>query len=141
MDKLLEFAAHHWILVSALIAVIVLLISSSLKDVLAGTGSVSPLEATQLINHNNAVILDVREDKEFAEGHIVNAIHIPLASLNERLKELEKYKAKHLIINCRSGHRSSGACSTLKKAGFENVYNLKGGVLAWQSANLPLTKN
>jgi rhodanese-related sulfurtransferase len=140
MDKLLEFAAHHWILVSALVAVIVLLINSSLKDMLGGSGSVSPVEATQLINHSNAVMIDVREDKEFAEGHIINAIHIPLASLNDRLRELEKYKAKHLIVSCRSGSRSASACNTLRKAGFENVSNLKGGVLAWQSASLPLTK-
>jgi rhodanese-related sulfurtransferase len=140
MERLLEFTANHWVLVSAFVAIIILLLTSSLKDAFAGGQSVTPIEATQLINHENAVIVDVREDKEFVEGHIVNAIHIPLGALNDRLNELTRHKTKHVIVNCRSGHRSAMACKTLRKEGFENVSNLKGGVLAWQSANLPLTK-
>lgn len=141
MDRLLEFAANHWILTSVFVSIIILLVSSSLKDALGGSNAVTPAEAINLINHDNAVVVDVREDKEFAEGHIVNAIHIPLANLTDQLNKLSKYKNKTVIMNCRSGHRSAIACKTLMKEGFENVRNLKGGVLAWSSDNLPLTKN
>jgi rhodanese-related sulfurtransferase len=97
--------------------------------------------ATQMINQQNALVLDIRQDNEYVGGHIINATHIPLSHLKDRLGELEKHKNKPVIAVCRSGHRSSGACVTLKKAGFESVYNLSGGVLAWESANLPLTKS
>ena len=96
--------------------------------------------ATQLINRENAVILDVREDNEYRDGHIVNSVHIPLSYLKDRLKELEKYKGKPIIVGCRSGQRSSQACGVLKKQGYDAVYNLSGGIMAWKSDNLPLTK-
>lgn len=73
-------------------------------------------------------------------GHIINSVHIPLGTLNNRLNELEKYKSRPIIVGCRSGQRSAAACTTLKKQGFETVYNLSGGVMGWQNANLPLTK-
>lgn len=101
---------------------------------------VGTLEATQLINRNDAVIVDVREDSEFAQGHIPNAKHIPLRQLPSRLKELEKFKAKPIIVNCRSGNRSAKACGILNKHGFENVHNLAGGITAWAQAGLPLEK-
>ena len=140
MDRLLEFAANHWVLTSAFVSIIILIITSSLKDAMGMTNAVTPLEATNLINHDNAVVVDVREDKEFAEGHIVNAIHIPLGTLKDQISKLTKHKSKTIIVSCRSGHRSASACKTLTSEGFENVRNLKGGVLDWSSDNLPLTK-
>jgi rhodanese-related sulfurtransferase len=91
-----------------------------------------------MINHQDAVLIDVREDGEFAEGHILNAIHIPLGALSANLNRLEKYRNAPIIVGCRSGNRSAHACRLLKKKGFENVYNLHGGILAWQNANLPV---
>jgi len=140
MDRLLEFAANHWVLTSAFVSIIILIITSSLKDAMGASNAVTPLEATKLINHDNAVVVDVREDKEFAEGHIVNAVHMPLATLKDQTNKLAKYKSRAVIVSCRSGHRSAMACKTLTNEGFENVMNLKGGVLAWSSDNLPLTK-
>ena len=93
-----------------------------------------------MINHDDALVLDVRENKEYNEGHIINSLHIPLSNIKTRMNSLEKYKSKKVIIACRSGHRSGQACATLKKEGFENVFNLSGGVMAWESANLPLIK-
>lgn len=101
---------------------------------------VGTLEATQMINHKDAVILDVREDSEFAQGHLPNAKHIPLKQLTERLKELEKFRSKPVIVNCRTGARSARACSVLKKHGFEDVSNLAGGMNAWSQAGLPIEK-
>lgn len=106
----------------------------------SGIREVGTLEATQLINHKDAVIIDVREDKEFAAGHIAKAKHIPLGQLPQRLSELEKLKSKPIIVNCRSGARSASACGVLTKNGFTDVYNLKGGIGAWEQAGLPVVK-
>ena len=107
---------------------------------ISGVKEVETLEATQLINHRDAVILDVREDKEFVTGHLPNAKHIPLGQLVARLKDVEKFKKKPIVVNCRSGARSATACGILRKNGFEEVYNLKGGINAWQQANMPVEK-
>ena len=104
-----------------------------------GINQVNTLEATRLIN-DEALVLDVREDSEWAVGHIPDARHIPLGKLTTRMGELEKFKTRPIVVNCRSGHRSNRACALLKKAGFENVHNLSGGIIAWEQASLPITK-
>lgn len=105
-----------------------------------GRKQVGTLEAVQKINHEDAVILDVREPAETAQGHIARAKLIPLGQLSGRLNELEKFKAKPIIVACRSGNRSANACGILMKHGFSNVYNLAGGMNAWTQANLPVEK-
>ena len=140
MDKYIEFFSNHLVLSGAWMAVAGVLVYSFFSARLRGFNSINPAMATQLINRENAIILDVREDNEYREGHIVNSVHIPLSYLNDRLKELDKYKETPVIVGCRSGQRSSQACVTLKKLGFAAVYNLSGGVMAWKNDNLPLTK-
>ena len=105
---------------------------------LSGVEQADTLKATRLFN-DDALVLDVREDKEYAAGHIPKAKHIPLGQLSGRIQELEKFKGKPILVTCRSGHRSARACGMLKKAGFETVYNQAGGILAWERANLPVT--
>ena len=140
MDQLITFASHNTILVVAIVLVSLMLIHSLVGEKLRGYSSISPAESTRMINHDDAVVIDVRESNEYSEGHIINSLHIPLVSLKTRLKDIEKHKTKKVIIACRSGNRSSSACATLKKEGFEQVFNLGGGVMAWESANLPLVK-
>jgi rhodanese-related sulfurtransferase len=107
----------------------------------AGGSWVSTLEATQLINQKDAIILDVREPSEFAATHILNSRNIPLGELAARAeKELAKFRSRPVIVACASGSRSSSAVAILKKSGFENVYNLSGGVSAWRQAGLPTAK-
>lgn len=101
---------------------------------------VSPLEAVQLINRRDAVVIDVRDAAEYAAGHITNARHIPEAQLAERMKELEKFKARPLIVACRVGGRAASAASVLRKHGFGEVFALHGGIGAWQQASMPLEK-
>ena len=141
MSQYLTFAANHPFLVAAFIVVTFMLLMNIFGDRLRGFRSISPAIATQMINREDAVIVDVRENNEYQEGHIVNARHIPLMHFKDRMKELDKHKDKPIIISCRSGHRSGQACGMLKKAGFENVFNLSGGVMAWQNASLPLTRD
>lgn len=108
---------------------------------LTGTGvdSLTPAAATLLMNREDAIILDVRESSEWSSGHIAGSRHITLGQLEKRMSEIEKYKARPIIICCASGNRSSGACNKLKKAGFEKVFNLAGGLASWREANLPVT--
>lgn len=117
-----------------------LLVWNLLSDQISGIKPLLPQEVTLLINHENAIILDVREAKEYAEGHILNSVHIPLSTLSDKMARLEKYRNQPLIASCLSGSRSGNACRMLKKNGFEKVHNLKGGITAWQNANLPLIK-
>jgi len=106
---------------------------------ISGIKDVGMLEATQLINHQDAIVLDVREDSEYYAGHIPRSVHVPLGQLAKHA-ELEKYKTRPVIAICRSGMRSGRACSVLRKNGFEQVYNLAGGISAWERANMPMEK-
>ena len=104
-----------------------------------GGNGISPAEATLLVNREDAVVLDVREAGEWNGGHIPNAHHIALAQLDKRMVELEKFKGRPIVVYGASGGRSISAIAALKRAGFEKVFNLSGGVGAWTDANLPLT--
>jgi rhodanese-related sulfurtransferase len=101
---------------------------------------VSPLQATQLINREKGVILDVRSADEFASGHIREAKNIPLKELSTRVEELDKFKSRPLVIVCAKGLQSNKAASQLKKAGFASAYPLIGGIAEWQSQDLPVVK-
>ena len=140
MNQFLEFFNNHLLLNFSFFALLMYWILGEIKQRNSGVGSVSPTDATQLINHNNAIVIDVREDKEIEAGSIINSIHIPLPDLENQLKKIEKYKQKPVILACRSGHRSANACKTLRKHEFTQVHNLRGGIMAWQKDSLPLVK-
>jgi rhodanese-related sulfurtransferase len=140
MPQILQFVINHWDLFLALAIIVFMMFSGGLGSRLRGFKQVEPLAAVQLLNHDDSVMLDVREDSEYKDGHIIDTVHIPLGKLDQRMVELEKFREKPIIVSCRSGHRSSNACAKLRKHGFETVYNLKGGVMAWQNAGLPLQK-
>ncbi len=140
MDRLIEFVGNHPVLFLALAGVIGMLAWSFLQGSLQGFKTVGPVEATQLINHKDAVVLDLREESEVRDGVILNSIHIPLGQLKDNVGKLGKHKEKPMITLCRTGSRSNSACVTLVKNGFAEVYNLQGGITAWRNANLPLAK-
>ena len=135
--QLIEFLGNHWILFMAL-GVILGLLTYNL--IFGDKGSVDPIGATALINQKEAAVVDVRPAADFAKGHIINAVNVPMNGFKNQTAALAKYKDKPLIVTCRSGSQSQAACHVLRKAGFPEVYNLRGGVLAWQNANLPLTR-
>lgn len=140
MNQYIEFAGNHLFLTTAFFVLLGMLIYSFFSTRLRGFAGAAPAEAIRMINHDNAVVLDVREENEFLGGHIVNSLHIPLGFLKDRIGELQKHKDKPIIVSCRTGQRSATACALLKKQGFEKVFNLDGGVTSWQGANLPLVK-
>ena len=118
----------------------IMLVWPMLNRRISGIKEVGTLEATQLINHHDALVLDVREDKEYAGGHVPQSKHIPLGQLAGRMKELEKFRDKPIIAICRSGSRSAMGCGVLRKNGFEQVYNLNGGMMAWEQASMPVER-
>ena len=140
MGQFFEFIGNHWILSSLFVLILFLLVMDTVRDKLLGFGEVKADEAVRLINREDAVILDVREDSEFKEGHIINALHIPLPFVEDRLTELQEHKDKPLLVYCRTGNRSAKAASTLMKQGFSHVKKLNGGLIAWENAKLPVSK-
>ena len=102
---------------------------------------VGPAEAVQLINRRDAVVVDVRDAAEYKSGHITNARHIPEADIESRMKELERVKAKPIIVSCARGNRSMNVANRLRGLGFAEVFSLRGGIAAWQQANMPLEKS
>ena len=106
----------------------------------AGGPSVNTLAATQLINRSDAIVVDLRSAEDYAKGHILGAKSIPLADLDRRAGELDKHKARPVILHCSDGSRSGGAAAALRKKGFDSVHNLAGGYAAWLQAGLPVEK-
>jgi rhodanese-related sulfurtransferase len=139
MQQLIEFLTRHWILSSALLAVLVLMALNELWMMLRSEKKLSPPDAVRLINDNNALVLDVRSVADFKKGHIINALNIPLAKLEERIGEIGKNKEKPVLCYCMLGSSAPQACTRLKKLGFTTVYSLRGGLNAWQGASLPVT--
>jgi rhodanese-related sulfurtransferase len=102
--------------------------------------ALSPLEATQLINHRNAIIVDVRDEKDFAVGSLAGARNIPNDKLKDRVGELARFKARPVLVICAAGQQSSRALAAFKEQGFAEAYSLAGGINAWKQAALPLVQ-
>ena len=135
-NQLQAFVLHHWELWLALFAVLSLLIVNEHLTQKQGPQALSTAAAIDAINHQNAVVIDMREAEAFQAGHVVGAKNLP----GEPLAKLEKFKEKPLILVCARGLQSSALGVKLRKQGFTNVMILAGGITAWKTANLPLTK-
>lgn len=136
----MQFVINNWYLFAGLAVVLVLLVWPMLQQLMFGITSVGTNQALQLVNHQSGVLVDVREPAETQTGRIPNSVLLPLSGIPQRLNELEKFKQRPVVLYCRSGQRSSRAAVTLRKHGFTSVYNLAGGIQAWQAENLPIEK-
>lgn len=136
MDQLIEFVTNNAILVGVWLAFLLMLFLYNQK--LSGK-SVSTNQATQLINREDAVVLDIRDRKEYKAGHIAGAINIPYADLKTRISELDKHKSVPIILVCKTGQTVSAASKMLLEKEF-NAVRLSGGMMEWSSQNLPLIK-
>lgn len=137
MNQFIEFATAHWEMVAVFLAILVTLVFSETKS---GPKGLSPSAATNLMNTEEAVILDIRPEKEFKTGHITGAINIPAAKIKDSLAKLEKHKDAPIIVVCKSGVHAGASSKELKKSGFSKIYKLQGGISEWQTSNLPLVK-
>ena len=134
----MEFIKSNILLIGLALGSGFMLLLPLLKKGTGGVPNLSAAESVTLINRSNALVLDVRDDAEFASGHIADATHIPLADLAARLGELKKYQSKAILVNCQRGMRSAKACDILRNAEFTQVHNLQGGLNAWVEAKLPV---
>ncbi len=135
-----SFVSEQWSLFLALAVILALLIRAHLGAKLSGVKELNTTEAVKLLNDDDTLILDVRTDNEYGEGHIRNSKHIPLGVLANRLGELESHRDSKILLVCRSGNRSRMASKILAKQGFQSTFNLGGGIMAWSNANLPLSR-
>ena len=136
-DTFFVFVVAHPILVGIWAA---LLVGFMFNETLRGGKSLSPQQVVDLINRQNAVVVDLRERKDFTAGHIVGALNIPNAALLTRLSELEPHKARPIVVACAMGQQAGAAGASLRKAGFAHVVRLAGGISEWRNSNLPLIK-
>ena len=135
-----EFVNQNIMLFGLLGIIIALILRMEIKIALRGFKSISPAEAVQLINREDALVLDVREDNERVQGSISGAKHFALSVLKQRVSELQANVEKPIIAYCKTGNRSMQACEILKQNNFKNVMSLKGGIQGWQTVNLPVVK-
>ena len=138
--EFIDFALRHWVLFALALIIIGLLIGTEVYQRLLGIKALNPVQVTQLINHNDALLLDIRDSAAYRNGHIPEAKHIPASELKQRAKELIKFKEKPVVVYCSNGMQSNSAGKTLQKEGFNQVSMLRGGLATWQDANLPLNK-
>lgn len=135
----IEFVQQQFLLFIALGVISLMLIYSYVGDRFLGYKQVSPEEATRLYNRG-ALMLDVRSDAEYKTGFLGEAKHIPVGDVKAKLNNLDSYKNKDVIVYCQSGARSAGVANTLVKNGFQQVHNLRGGIMAWKMAGLPVNQ-
>lgn len=137
MAQFVEFIGNHLVL-AALWAV-------SLGAIVfyhqrTGSQAVGPQKAVMLINRQDAIVVDVREKKEFETGHIVDSINIPLSKMDQRVTELKKHMEKPVVVVCKMGQQSGEAATKLQQAGHGEVFKLSGGLTEWKAQSLPLVQ-
>jgi len=141
MEDFTNFLFEQWLLSLAFLFIVILIGRSYLEPMLTGVKNIKAQDAVRLMNDDNTVVLDVRLEKEYKEGHILDAVHIPVGALDSRVRELDAYKNSKIVIYCQTGMRSKQAGGILKKHGFTEMYSIDGGIGAWAAANLPVNKS
>ena len=139
MDRLLEYAARHPFLVGGTVVLALAVIAYEISRSRSGGQAVGPMDAVRLMNQG-ALLVDVRSREEFEGGHVLDARHLPQEEVAGAGESLKKYLDKPVIVCCESGMRSGAAARVLKAQGFAKVVNLRGGLAAWRTENLPLVK-
>jgi rhodanese-related sulfurtransferase len=141
MQQYIDFFFHHLELWIAFFVILLFLLALEIRNKITGLKQLSPQEVTRLINRENAVVLDVRDSTQFATGHIIAAINIPQAELEDKISRLEKYKNTPIIIITNAGQPTSKIASLLQSRGFTQLFTLQGGIANWQNSSLPLEKS
>ena len=142
MQQYIDFISNHPILTAVWLVLFIMLISSLIKSRFSAIKQLSPTELTMQVNRSNAIVLDIRNEADFAKGHITGARHLPLADIEkQQLAGLEKYKAEPIIVVCQAGISAQKAAASLLKQGFTAVSVLQGGMGSWSGASLPVVKS
>ncbi len=136
MAQLIEFIGNHLFLVAAFVGLAIALAIAMFQ----GSGGISPQQAVLLLNQEEALPVDLRSEAEYRTGHIINAINITQQDVAAGAARLDKYKSRPLLLYCESGVRAGGAVKSLRRLGYAKVHHLRGGLAAWRSEQLPVTK-
>jgi len=139
MDRLLEYVARHPLLAGGTALLALAVAAYEFSRARSGGQAVGPTEAVRLMNQG-AVLVDVRSQAEFDSGHILDARHVPQDEVAKAAETLKRFKDKVVVVCCESGMRSGAAARVLQAQGFTKVVNLRGGLQAWRTENLPLVK-
>ena len=137
VEQIFEFIANHYILVSVFVFLVV---AFTINEGKQGGAAVSPTNLVNLVNREGAVIVDIRDIKEYSTGHIAGALNMPLSSIDSRVGELETYKENPIVVVCKMGQHAGSVGRKLKAQGFENVRRLSGGMAEWSANSLPVIK-
>lgn len=138
MNEYFQFFSHNWQLTGAFVALLIVFIFIEARERIGGSNKVTPFELTLLINHEDAVVVDIRDPEAFNSGHIVGAVSCPAQELDNHFKKLKKYQKNKIIIVDVNGQGCTPIVNKFIKQGFEKVTSLNGGITAWQKADLPL---
>jgi len=139
MNRLFEYTANHPFLVAAAAILAVLAVVIEMRQRTRGSQAIEPTAAVRLANAG-ALVLDVRDGKDYEAGHIIDARHVPASELAGRAESFKRYRDKPVLVYCDGGPASAGAARLLRAAGFGKVVTLRGGLQSWRQENLPLVK-
>ena len=135
--QIFEFIGNHYILVSVFIFLLVAFIINEGKQ---GGAALTPNNLVNLVNREGAVIVDIRDNKEFGNGHIAGAVNIPFGTIDSRVGELHPYKEKPIVLVCKMGQHAGSIGRKLRAQGFEDVRRLSGGMAEWGANSLPVVR-
>jgi len=139
MDRIIEFATNHPLLVAGFMAVLILIVWTEATRRFRGVAELSPAQAVPWINDPNAVVVDISPVADFNRGHIVNARNVPASRLADPDAEILKLKDRKLLVVCKTGQSATAAAQSLRKLGAADVAILKGGMAQWRSDQFPVT--
>jgi rhodanese-related sulfurtransferase len=140
LHRLPEFIGNHPFLSFGFIGVLAAIIATEVGRLTRGYKALTPAGLTQLVNRNNALLIDVSSIQDYEKGHVPGARHVAMSQFDPESKDLAKARELPIAIYCKSGQTSATAAKRLKKAGFSDVYTLEGGLRSWMEAQLPLVK-
>lgn len=140
MDRLLPFFQANPMLSLALLGLTLAIVYTEVRRLFRGYKAVNPAQLTELVNREDALVLDLRSQADFEKGHVIGAKHLLPSQVEPEGKLLAKAKESPVVLVCATGIVSPAVAEKLVKAGFKRVSVLDGGLTSWQSAGLPLAK-
>jgi rhodanese-related sulfurtransferase len=140
MDRLLEYAQNHPLLVSLAVAMALAVLVFELRSRGQNYAAIGPQDAIRLMNHGAAVI-DLRDKEAFSSGHVSGARHLTPEQIANATETLKKHREKPVVLYCESGSQATRVVKQLQAGGFTKVFNLRGGLAAWRAEGLPLQRS
>ena len=137
VEQIFDFVINHYVLVGAFVFLLVAFVINEGKQ---GGSAITPTNLVNLVNREGAILVDIRDTKEYSSGHIAGAVSMPISSIDARIGELESHKDKPVVLVCKMGQHASATGRKLKARGFENVRRLSGGMAEWTASSLPVVK-